>query len=1323
MRNLKRALSLALASVMVLSMMVIGAGAVSIDDFSDKDKIVNTEAVTTMVSLGVINGKEDGSYDPTGIVTRAEMAKLIAVTLNGGKDPTLGSITANFTDTKGHWAESYIAYVASLGIIDGRGDGTFGPNDQVTGAQAAKMILTMLGYRSDIEGFTGPLWAIKVQTKGNDIDLFADMLINPDEGLTRDDTAQMLYNGVQSWMVEYRNLEGSYDGIVYPQPLNKTKEDSTVLVEKFKVAKVTGVVEATSLISLDGNTTVEGKTRLTDVEYLGEKYGNKNFTYPIAVDSDLLGQRVVIYVKGLNSLSPNASNMEVVGSAIVSEDNSVVETAARLKKTDDVKDALKGSGISMPSAGADYVYITEDDTTRGATDGRQAMPGVAQTFIDNDGDGTVDVVIQKNPALAKINTYNEKDESMNISTIGSVDFVDVLNPKDVAQGDYVLVYNYDDTYVLEKAETVSGVVSAFVNNATDIDLSKITVDDTNYGIGSGENLAPDVMDLVGDAMSDLVDGTYTLYLDPHGNILGYVEDEGAVGNYAVITGVNDTGNTAGFYSVEVKLIMADGSTGKYDVNLLASAKKWDPTTNVTGTNDAKEAAMHRALTANADRDGKTDVIGTLVSYSLNDGAVTLVRPDYTTNNYHETSTNADLKLQNSKASYSFTAGKLMADDKTVFFIKDANGNYTTVNGLKNLRSTALNTVGTSQAIYYQATGSATLVARAIFAEVNAVYSSNSNYAFVTGNYTKTTSGTNTVYSYPVVLADGTVTTLKSKTEDNVGKTLVHEYQVDGDYVTFDNIETYVVNEKIVTGTGANAVSVADADNLATGKDSYPTTDATVWNVEDTDNVFETSFQKNDLVALVLDEDGNVETAFVYDRQDDDMTDTVAGAKPVATSGTLTLDGKNSTWTGIAAGNELKMNFTLGANQTGKIAVDADDNAKGTVFNNGTEIAKGGSFTGTVYTAGANENGGKVTVKVTISEDGKASRTLTYVIELKGNVAPGVNSVVLAANDSITVSKLNGVAYASTTNAQLNVGENTAEATGWVTSTADGIKLTITAGSADSFTATKSVNGAAATDYTSGSEIPLAEGNNTVVLTVVTKKAGALDTTTVYNLTIKTAQTASTVSTSSLEVKANNHVIAGSDKTYVVKALAAGQAITLNPKASTANGATVKVETTGNLSNNVIPEGSFNHNSSNTIFTADDAESNTSGTIKLTVTYKKANEADLVETYTIKVTVAKSLAPKATINLDNFAGTGTGYTTGSVSTSIGGGSSAVGDVVYLTVAPAEGTQVSISVPDGKAVYSDGVLQILNVAADFNMTVTVTGDNFVTNTYTINVDVAA
>ena len=128
MRNLKRVLSLALASVMLIGMMVVGASAANYDDFSDKDKIVNKEAVSTLVELGVIAGKDDGTYDPTGIVTRGEMAKMICVVLNGGKDPSLGNVTKySYTDTVGHWAAPYIEYCAIRGIVAGKGDGTFGP--------------------------------------------------------------------------------------------------------------------------------------------------------------------------------------------------------------------------------------------------------------------------------------------------------------------------------------------------------------------------------------------------------------------------------------------------------------------------------------------------------------------------------------------------------------------------------------------------------------------------------------------------------------------------------------------------------------------------------------------------------------------------------------------------------------------------------------------------------------------------------------------------------------------------------------------------------------------------------------------------------------------------------------------------------------------------------------------------------------------------------------------------------------------------------------------------------------------------------------------
>ena len=173
MRNLKRALSLALALVMVISMMVVGVSAVSVDDFSDGADVVNKEAVSVLATLNVINGKDDGSYDPTGVVTRAEMAKMICVILNGGKDPVLGETLNNtYTDTANHWAKSYIEYCTTLGIVAGKGDGTFDPNGNVTVAEAGKMVLVALGYNAGVEGYTGANWQINT-------DLWASMRICP----------------------------------------------------------------------------------------------------------------------------------------------------------------------------------------------------------------------------------------------------------------------------------------------------------------------------------------------------------------------------------------------------------------------------------------------------------------------------------------------------------------------------------------------------------------------------------------------------------------------------------------------------------------------------------------------------------------------------------------------------------------------------------------------------------------------------------------------------------------------------------------------------------------------------------------------------------------------------------------------------------------------------------------------------------------------------------------------------------------------------------------------------------------------------------------
>jgi len=61
--------------------------------------------------------------------------------------PTPTPIT--FTDTAGHWAELYIQQAAAMGIFNGYSDGTFKPNNNLTRAQAASMMVRALGLQTD----------------------------------------------------------------------------------------------------------------------------------------------------------------------------------------------------------------------------------------------------------------------------------------------------------------------------------------------------------------------------------------------------------------------------------------------------------------------------------------------------------------------------------------------------------------------------------------------------------------------------------------------------------------------------------------------------------------------------------------------------------------------------------------------------------------------------------------------------------------------------------------------------------------------------------------------------------------------------------------------------------------------------------------------------------------------------------------------------------------------------------------------------------------------------------------------------------------------
>ena len=160
---MKKLLALVLALVMTLSLAVVGSNAA----FKDADKVNETysEAVNVLSGMKVFQGYTDGSFQPTGDITRAEVAAIVYRLYTGDvtdKQASLYATYNKFSDMDGAaWAKGYIGYCANAGLIKGYDDKTFGPADKVTGYQALAMILRAVGYDKNDE-FTGAQWQLRV---------------------------------------------------------------------------------------------------------------------------------------------------------------------------------------------------------------------------------------------------------------------------------------------------------------------------------------------------------------------------------------------------------------------------------------------------------------------------------------------------------------------------------------------------------------------------------------------------------------------------------------------------------------------------------------------------------------------------------------------------------------------------------------------------------------------------------------------------------------------------------------------------------------------------------------------------------------------------------------------------------------------------------------------------------------------------------------------------------------------------------------------------------------------------------------------------------
>ena len=200
---MKKLLAMVLALVMTLSL------AVSANAFKDDKSISDdyAEAVAVLNGMGVFKGYEDGSLQPAGDITRAEVSAIVYRVYTQDVKDAKASMYATynkFSDMAGAgWAQGYIGYCANAELVKGYPDGTFKPSGKVTGYEVLTMILRAVGYDKNNE-FSGADWALHVAQTAQQAGLLKNVKgVDLNAPTTRELVAELLFQGIQKAQVTY----------------------------------------------------------------------------------------------------------------------------------------------------------------------------------------------------------------------------------------------------------------------------------------------------------------------------------------------------------------------------------------------------------------------------------------------------------------------------------------------------------------------------------------------------------------------------------------------------------------------------------------------------------------------------------------------------------------------------------------------------------------------------------------------------------------------------------------------------------------------------------------------------------------------------------------------------------------------------------------------------------------------------------------------------------------------------------------------------------------------------------------------------------------
>ena len=598
MKNLKKVLALVVALTMVFT-------TVAFASYPDVDATADyAGAVELLSALEILQGDENGNFNPDNTITRAEFAAVVcrALGLEGSAASAKGATM--FKDVAAdHWASGYINLASQQGIVNGKGNGIFDPEGNVTYAEAVKMLVVAIGYEPMAATKGG--WPTGYLSVANSTKMTAGVGGAADVAALRSTVAMLTANAIEIPVMD----QTAFGSETKYEPMDEYDNYTTLLTQQ-DVYKATGIIKTVEL--LDGEFTFGlteesedyafgwansytidlskvpatfeiGESNIVDyvnesVDLYVKKEGRNNYVALIAVPSGI-GETLTI----------NASDLDKAASTISTSKQVTLE----YYETPDADKTTKIYVEKDPTVIVNNTLIEAEDTTYDNADLAKVLAGkdASIKFIENSDDKYFDIInitvyehqivkeVKADKGRIEFLSTNQKLVIPEDTDDVIVNFADVdgnaIELADIKEGDVLamVVSDLNDKGLPVPAKSFeteilvydlgASSVTGTLNQANESE-GYVYIDGVQYEYNTTFVSEKDYNDLFKNDEAKLgTEGVF--YLGITGKIIGFAGVEGSTGNYAfVLQGAESSSTWDKCY--QIKVLLADGSIKTYDID-------------------------------------------------------------------------------------------------------------------------------------------------------------------------------------------------------------------------------------------------------------------------------------------------------------------------------------------------------------------------------------------------------------------------------------------------------------------------------------------------------------------------------------------------------------------------------------------------------------------------------------------------------------------------------------------------------------------------------------------------------------------------------------